>query len=222
MIQWVYERALSCPALDEVLVATDDERIMTAVEEFGGKAVWTSPDHANGTERIAAVAAAYPDYELIVNIQGDEPLVAPGVLSELVARFVDPAVEIVTAARPIDSAAALFSSHVVKLVQGEWGRALYFSRSPIPYLRNVPQADWLAQGVHFQHLGLYAYRREVLLQLAKLPMGKLEAMESLEQLRWLAAGYAIYCIETDYVSIGVDVPEDVARVEVLLRQQATE
>ncbi|RME93494.1 MAG: 3-deoxy-manno-octulosonate cytidylyltransferase [Bacteroidetes bacterium] len=218
MIQWVYERAQQCADLSEVLVATDDERIVQAVEAFGGKAVWTSPDHANGTERIAAVAEGFPEYDVVVNIQGDEPLVEPSVLGDLVATFAEPRVDIATAVRRIERQEALFNPNVVKVVLDAHQRALYFSRSTIPYLRNVPQEQWLAHGLHYQHLGLYAYRRDVLLQLARLPVAELERQESLEQLRWLAAGYTMYCIETDYISLGVDVPEDVAKVEPLLRQ----
>lgn len=211
MIQHVYEQALRCEALSEVVVATDDARIARAVEGFGGHVMMTASTHPSGTDRIAEVARLWPDAEVVVNIQGDEPFVQPAQLSQLCHFFVDAAIDIATLAHPIAEGADIDNPNVVKVVCNADGRALYFSRSPIPYLRGVDRADWLAQGRHFQHVGLYAYRRSVLLEITQLPPSPLELLESLEQLRWLEAGYAIAVGITGQRSIGVDTPEDLVR-----------
>jgi len=216
MIQRVYERVAATAVLDKVVVATDDERILDHVRSFGGEAVMTRADHDSGTDRVAEVAALYPGASIIVNVQGDEPFIDPQQIEAVVAPFTDAAVAIATLAHPITEERALLSPNVVKVVRGGQGRALYFSRHAIPYLRDVPVGKWIDQRKHLQHLGLYAYRAEVLAQLTALPKGELEGDESLEQLRWLAAGYAIHVGLTDLPAIGIDTPEDLARVLPLL------
>lgn len=214
MIRRVYEQA-SKSRLDEVVVATDDERIFTHVKDFGGNAVMTSPDHTSGTDRCAEVAnlPQYADFEIIVNIQGDEPFIQPAQI-DLAAEVLmkNKNCPLATLAKQIEQAEALFNPNVVKVVFGENMQALYFSRSPLPYLRNVPEAEWLAQGRFFKHIGLYAFHREALLAVAALPPGQLEQAESLEQLRWLENGYAIGIALTEFETTGIDVPEDLLRV----------
>jgi len=214
MVRRVYEQA-SQSALDEVVVATDDQRIFTHVQDFGGNVVMTSPAHRSGTDRCAEVAALpqYVDFEIIVNIQGDEPFIQPaqidlavGVLSK------NKNCPIATLAKQIEMPGALFDPNAVKVVFGQNMQALYFSRSPVPFLRNFPQQDWLAKGAFYKHIGLYAFRREVLPALAALPPGRLELAESLEQLRWLENGFAIQIALTEFETTGIDVPEDLLGV----------
>ncbi|PTM13168.1 MAG: 3-deoxy-manno-octulosonate cytidylyltransferase [Bacteroidetes bacterium] len=213
MVQRVYEQALQCRQLTAVVVATDDERIRQAVLAFGGEVVMTRDDHPSGTDRIAEVAAQFPEVDIVVNIQGDEPFVQVDQLDQLCAFFADPSVAIATLAHPLVTAASIADPNIVKAVFSGTGRALYFSRSPVPYLRGVPVAEWAGQEQHFQHLGLYAYRRDVLLAITQLPPSPLERAESLEQLRWLEAGYPIYIGVTPTKSLGIDTPEDLQQAE---------
>jgi len=201
MIQRVYERVTTADAIDEVVVATDDERILNHVLAFGGKAMMTRADHPSGTDRVAEVAAHFPAAQIIVNVQGDEPFIDPRQIAAVVAPFAEAEVAIATLAHPITNERALLSPNVVKVVRNDRGRALYFSRHAIPFLRDVPIGQWIDQGKHLQHLGLYAYRTNVLLELTALPKGALEGDESLEQLRWLAAGYAIHVGITDLLAL---------------------
>lgn len=219
MIERVYTRAKQATLLDELIIATDDDRIVDHVQQFGGRVMLTRADHPSGTDRCAEVAAAHPDYELVVNIQGDEPFVDPEQIDDLVSSFQNPAVDIATLARPIGAVEELFNANVVKVVWNDKGQALYFSRQPIPFLRSLAVEEWLHAHLHYQHLGLYAYRRDILLALSELPPGRLERAESLEQLRWLSAGYRIQVLLTEQPTIGVDVPEDVDRAEAWLRNQ---
>ncbi|MBC6994721.1 3-deoxy-manno-octulosonate cytidylyltransferase [Neolewinella lacunae] len=208
MVRHVYERVQACPAVDEVIVATDDMRIQEHVSSWGGRVELTDPTHPSGTDRVAEVAARFPEASIIVNVQGDEPFIDPRQIEAVLAPFADPGVAIATLARPILEEQSLLSPNVVKVVRDARGRALYFSRHAIPFLRDVPLGQWLQAGQHLQHLGLYAYRAEVLAQLTALSPATLETAESLEQLRWLAAGYAIAVGLTDLPSIGIDTPED--------------
>lgn len=219
MIQHVYEQARGYEGLAEVIVATDDDRIAQAVTAFGGRVAITHPDHPSGTDRIAEVARTIPDADVVVNIQGDEPFVQRDQLTQLCRFFDDPAIDIATLAHPITSLDGIENPNIVKVVRNTAGRALYFSRSPIPYLRGVDRADWPAQGQHFQHIGMYAYRRSVLLDITQLPPAPLELAESLEQLRWLSAGYAIAVGITGQPSIGVDTPEDLIKANAWIAQQ---
>ena len=206
MIVRVYERAIGAQRVHEVVVATDDERIRAAVEEHGGNAVMTRADHATGTDRLAEVAAQRPDCDLIINVQGDEPLIDPAVIDALVAPFEhDTALMMATAKTEITDAAEMENPNNVKVVADHTGNALYFSRARIPYARN-------AGAKVYKHIGIYAYRRDFLLAYAKMAQTELECSESLEQLRALENGYRIRVVETDAVFIGVDTEEDLAAV----------
>jgi len=218
MIQRVYERVATTVAIDDAIVATDDERILNHVIGFGGKAIMTRTDHPSGTDRVAEVAAHFPEAKIIVNVQGDEPFIDSRQIAAVVAPFFEAEVAIATLAHPITNERALLSPNVVKVVRNDRGRALYFSRHAIPFLRDVPVGKWIDQGKHLQHLGLYAYRADILPRLTALPKGVLEGDESLEQLRWLGAGYSIHVGITDLPAIGIDTPKDLAEAVALLRR----
>jgi 3-deoxy-manno-octulosonate cytidylyltransferase (CMP-KDO synthetase) len=213
MIQRVYERAKLATLASRVIVATDDERIMKAVASFGGTARMTRADHRTGTERVAEVAA-HEKGDVFVNVQGDEPLLDPVAVDTAVkALLEEPAASIATVATPIKTPADIMDPNVVKTVLDFDNNGLYFSRAPIPWVRDR-QGPVHAQ--HMKHLGLYAFRRAALLDFPTLPLGDLERIERLEQLRWMENGYKIRVAETQHDSVSVDVPEDVARVERLL------
>ncbi len=209
MVQWVYERASQAELLSEVLVATDDTRIFDAVKKFGGRVVMTRPDHPSGSDRIAEVAAK-SDAEIIVNIQGDEPLIEPAAIDRGVKILLDnPAALVGTLVRPIRDAADLRNPNVVKVALAQDHTALYFSRSAIPFCRGAQtDAEWLQQRTYFKHIGLYIFRREMLLQFVKWPLGVLERTESLEQLRLLEHGVKIHVAVTEYEARGVDTVQD--------------
>ncbi|MEM6770121.1 MAG: 3-deoxy-manno-octulosonate cytidylyltransferase [Bacteroidota bacterium] len=211
MIQRVYERVKGCTVIDQVVVATDDARIEAHVKDFGGEVVMTSTDHPSGTDRVAEAAKHFPLADIIVNVQGDEPFIDPRQIEAVVQPFSDPELGIATLAHRISDERSLLSPNVVKVVRDNRGRALYFSRHAIPYLRDQPIGQWILAGKHLQHLGLYAYRASILPTLTGLAKGELEGDESLEQLRWLAAGYPIHVGITDIPAIGIDTPEDLAR-----------
>ena len=211
MIERVWAQVRKASTLSGVVVATDDERIVSAVKAFGGEAMLTRADHRSGTERVAEVAVAHKDAEIFVNVQGDEPMIEPSAIDQAVeALRDDEEVKVATLAVPITHAPDIMDPNVVKAVLDFDGNALYFSRAPIPWVRD---RAGLAHARHLKHLGLYVYRREALLDFATFPQGDLERVEQLEQLRWLENGYRIRVAETEHDSIGVDVPEDVARVE---------
>jgi 3-deoxy-manno-octulosonate cytidylyltransferase (CMP-KDO synthetase) len=211
MIEHVYRRASEARSIAGVVVATDDDRIASAVERFGGTAFLTSPEHPSATDRVAELAATI-SCGLVVNVQGDEPLLDPSVIDTTVeAMLRDPSVDIATAARRV-RADELANPHLVKVVTDRNGFALYFSRSVIPFGRDASAAH-LARG----HIGLYVYRRDVLLRLAQLPPTPLETAEALEQLRALEHGIRIKVVETSYESIGVDTAEDLERVRTLAK-----
>jgi 3-deoxy-manno-octulosonate cytidylyltransferase (CMP-KDO synthetase) len=216
MVQWVYERAAQAELLSEVIVATDDMRIFDAVKNFGGRAVMTRPDHPSGSDRIAEVAAK-SDAEIIVNIQGDEPLIEPAAIDLGVKILLDhPAAQVGTLVRPIRDAADLRNSNIVKVALAQDRTALYFSRSPIPFCRGAQNdAEWLQQHTYFKHIGLYIFRRDVLLQFVKWPPGVLERAESLEQLRLLEHGVKIHVAVTEYEARSVDTEED---LEMLMKE----
>ncbi|MCB0634159.1 MAG: 3-deoxy-manno-octulosonate cytidylyltransferase [Saprospiraceae bacterium] len=214
MIRRVYEQAMKAELIDEVIVATDDERILQHVQDFGGQARMTSDQHRSGTDRCAEVAAANPGFDRIVNIQGDEPFIAPRQIDQVVRPLMElEHVAISTLAKRLTDPSALFDPNVVKVVFDATQKALYFSRSTIPYLRDVPREEWLASADFYKHIGIYGFRREVLLAIAQLSPGLLERNESLEQLRWLEAGYAIHVGITQWETIGIDRPEDLSKVE---------
>jgi 3-deoxy-manno-octulosonate cytidylyltransferase (CMP-KDO synthetase) len=214
MIEHVYRRAAAARSIDRVIVATDDRRIADTVEAFGGEARMTSTSHQSGTDRLAEVAASL-DCHLIVNVQGDEPLVPSETIDEAVAPFRGhPELEMSTLVRRISDPAEMGNPNVTKAVLDEQGFAMYFSRAPIPYERSAHADAWA-------HIGLYAYRRDVLLRFAALPQTALERAEALEQLRALAHGIRIKAVKTVYQTIGVDTPEDLERVRALLAQTIT-
>ncbi|GAA4504674.1 3-deoxy-manno-octulosonate cytidylyltransferase [Hymenobacter ginsengisoli] len=214
MIQRVVAQARQAN-LARVVVATDDQRILDHVRDFGGEAVLTRPDHPSGTDRVweAFEQLGQPgDTHCIVNIQGDEPFIQPAQINALVDLF-SPAAPppIATLIKPVLTDEELFSPHLPKVVTNQHGQALYFSRHPLPYQRQHPSHDWLAHHQYYRHLGLYAYQPQVLRQLTLLPPSPLELAESLEQLRWLEAGFAIQTAITELDAFGIDTPEDVAR-----------
>jgi 3-deoxy-manno-octulosonate cytidylyltransferase (CMP-KDO synthetase) len=211
MIEHVYRRVAATPSIGTVLVATDDERVRAVVERFGGRAVLTAATHASGTDRVAEVAARL-DCELVVNVQGDEPLIEPAMIEEALAPFADdPALPMSTLCRRLEDPARAASPHVTKVVFDRTGHALYFSRAPIPFVREGGPG-----AVRYEHVGLYVYRRACLLALAKLDPTPLEQAEQLEQLRALEHGVRIRVVETAHRSIGVDTPEDLERVRQLV------
>ena len=214
MIQHVYERAKQASLPQNVLIATDHALVRDAVLAFGGEAVMTASDHPSGTDRLAEVAKRYPEAEIIVNVQGDEPLIEPSVIDRLAQALLDdPSVAMATLATPMHSD-DYDKPSAVKVVTDLAGYALYFSRSRIPYPRqtDAPVPVW-------QHIGIYAYRRDFLLAFAGLAPAPLEKAESLEQLRALENGYRIKVLHTDFVSIGVDTPEDLERVNQLFKKR---
>jgi 3-deoxy-manno-octulosonate cytidylyltransferase (CMP-KDO synthetase) len=215
MIQRVYERARMAHRVDRVIVATDDERIVKAVETFGGEARMTRADHRTGTERVAEVAA-HVEGGVFVNVQGDEPLLDPVAVDTAVAALLEePAASISTVATPIKTPADIMDPNVVKTVLDFDGNALYFSRAPIPWVRDTASK---VQVRHLKHLGLYVFQRDALLEFPTLPQGDLERIEQLEQLRWMENGWKIRVAEVEHDAVSVDVPEDVARVEKLLQK----
>ena len=213
MIQHVWERVSE--VIPCAVVATDDRRIFDVVEAFGGKAVMTSESHRSGTDRCAE-AAATSDADVIINVQGDEPFIDPAQLQAVMSCFDDPETQIATLVRPFDPAAgfeALFDPNLVKVVIDEHDFAMYFSRSVIPYVRGIEWTKWLETARYYTHIGLYAYRRDILGRLASLPQSALEKAESLEQLRWLQNGYRIKVAASNSPTIGIDTPDDLAAAE---------
>ena len=215
VIQRVYEQVSS--VLSEVYVATDDERIYQCVESFGGRAVMTRTDHKSGTDRIQeAVEKIGTDADVIINVQGDEPFIQPSQVETLMHLFDASETQIGTLGKPFESLEAVENPNSPKIVTDVRGFALYFSRSVIPFIRGVERADWFGQYPFLKHLGIYAYRRNVLAEVTQLPQSSLEKAESLEQLRWLQNGYRIRVGLTDVETIGIDTPEDLHRAEQFL------
>lgn len=212
MVEHVYRRAAAARGVTDVLVATDDERIASAVAAFGGRAIMTDPGHASGTDRVAEVARGL-SCDLIVNVQGDEPALAPAAIEQALAPLAaDPSLVMGTLGSPLDAAADPQNPDVVKVLVDQRGFALYFSRAPVPY-RRVPDAPGTSV---LRHVGLYVYRRDFLGTFASLPRTPLERLESLEQLRALEHGYRINVVETACRSVSVDTPEDLERVRLLM------
>lgn len=219
MIERVYRRASK--ALVDVAVATDDERIARAVEVFGGRAVMTSPSHRSGTDRIAeAYSRLKSDADVIINIQGDEPFIDPAQIEALKGCFDDSRTEIATLVRPFDTTLgydALADPNKPKVVVDDRGYAMYFSRSVIPYVRGAECGEWPARTSYFTHVGIYAYTADALAEIVRLPQSPLELAESLEQLRWLQAGYRIRTAVTTCPTVGIDTPEDLERAIAYLK-----
>jgi len=212
MVQHVYEKAVASGLFEKVIVATDDERIQQTVIGFGGAVVMTNSNHQSGTDRCGEVINLLEkEYDVVVNIQGDEPFIHQSQLEELTDLFKSTPAQIGTLKKRLSNVGDVFNPNVVKVVAGIDKRALYFSRNPIPYVRDSDQSDWLSKQQFFKHLGLYGYKSEVLKELVKLEPSELEKSESLEQLRWLENGYSIFISETHHESIGIDTPEDLKK-----------
>ena len=216
VIQHVYERAKKARGLNDLVIAADDERILKAVQKFGGKVVMTSKSHTTGTDRLAEVVNAM-DVDVVVNIQGDEPLIHPFVIDDLVREMMaDPTLVMATVVKKSHSVEEFKSRDVVKAVVNEKGEALYFSRSPIPTLL-TPSGD--PESYFYKHIGIYAYNKDFLFTFKKLPPSSLEKNERLEQLRALEHGYRIRVIETKFETVGVDTPEDLELARTLFEKQ---
>lgn len=221
VIQRVYEQVAG--VLDDAVVATDDRRIYDAVLAFGGKAEMTSTEHRSGTDRCwEAYCKQGGAYDAVVNVQGDEPFIRPAQLEALKRCFDDPETQIATLVKPFaekDGLEALENPNSPKVVLDGRSRALYFSRSVIPYLRGVDRAEWLRRHTYYKHIGIYAFRTEVLREVTALPQSPLELAESLEQLRWLENGYRIGVGITNFDTVGIDTPEDLERAERFLKEK---
>ena len=219
VIQRVYEQVKT--VLDDVYVATDDDRILKTVESFGGKAVMTSPNHKSGTDRcFEALSKSGVEADVVVNVQGDEPFIAASQLESIKRCFEDDNTDIATLVQPFtpsDGLEALQNPNSPKVVVGANDYALYFSRSVIPYLRGVEPSEWLSRHTFYKHIGLYAYRVPTLKKIPSMPQGVLEKAESLEQLRWLEAGLRIKVGYTDVKTIGIDTPHDLELAQLALR-----
>lgn len=216
VIQRVYEQVST--VLDDVYVATDDQRIFQAVEAFGGRAVMTSPNHKSGTDRIQeAITKIGGQWDVVVNVQGDEPFIQASQIKTVCECFEDPETQIATLGKPFDNMDAVGNPNSPKIVVDNRHYAMYFSRSIIPFVRGQEKESWLQSYPFLKHLGLYAYRADVLAEITRLPQSSLELAESLEQLRWLQNGYRIKVGLTDVETVGIDTPEDLARAEQFLK-----
>ena len=212
MILRVYEQAKKCERLSDVMVATDDLRIFDHVNDFGGKAIMTSSDHQSGTDRCAEVAEKYPQYEVIINIQGDEPYIDPEQITKLISCFNDPSAQIATLIKKILTYEELHNVNSPKVIINKLSEAIYFSRSPLPHIRGQESQNWLQHFTYFKHIGIYGYRADILQQITRLPISSLEKAESLEQLRWIENGYRIKVAETEIETFSVDTPYDLKKL----------
>ena len=225
VIQRVYEKV--APLVDMAVVATDDARIYDAVEAFNGRVVMTSTEHKSGTDRVHEAykkisEALGTQYDVVINVQGDEPFIAAQQIRAVQDCFMDPQTDIATLVKPFhpeDGLEALLNPNSPKVVVSPKGQALYFSRSVVPYLRGIPQEEWLQRHTFFKHIGLYAYRPEALARITAMPQTPLEQAESLEQLRWLENGLKILVRQVDIETVGIDTPEDLERAEKFLIEQ---
>jgi 3-deoxy-manno-octulosonate cytidylyltransferase (CMP-KDO synthetase) len=217
MIQRVYNQA-TYSASDEVIVATDDKRIYDHVRSFNGNVILTSVNHPSGTDRCAEIAVNYDENDIIINVQGDEPFIDPSQINELIDFMKDNSlIEIGTQCRVIKEQLQITDPNIVKLVKDSNNKCLYFSRSVIPFIRGTEVNQWGQEFDYLQHVGIYAFKKKTLMNLKDLPVGTLEKVESLEQLRWLEAGFPIYAALTTHQSIGIDTPEDVERAQLLFK-----
>lgn len=218
VIQHVYEKVAA--VLEAAYVATDDERIYDVVKSFGGQVVMTRTDHKSGTDRIEeAIEKIGGEWDVVVNVQGDEPFVAKNQLDTICHCFDDPTTQIATLGKPFESMEAVQNPNSPKIVVDNMGFAMYFSRSVIPYVRGKEMSSWLTLYPFLKHLGIYAYRKDVLRQVTQLPQSSLEIAESLEQLRWLQNGFKIKVGTTDVETVGIDTPQDLERAEEFLKAQ---
>ena len=212
MIRRVYEQAKKASSLKDVIVATDDERILSHVIDFGGKAIMSSDQHQSGTDRCAEVANKVPELDVVINIQGDDPFIDPKQIDLLCSCFNDPETVLATLVKKIKSGEELFSPNIPKVIFNSRSEAIYFSRTPIPYLRDKDQSVWQDEHQYYKHLGIYGYKAETLQEISKLQVSALEKAEALEQLRWLENHYPIRVAITDLESFAIDTPADLERL----------
>ena len=220
MIQRVYEQAKKADKLAEVVVATDDERIFNAVVGFGGKAVMTSANHKSGTDRCREVVDKIgTGFDAVINIQGDEPYINPLQINQIAELISDKNTPLASLCKPISDYDELVSHNAVKVVFDKDGKALYFSRYAIPFMRNVEDDKiWMSKRTFYKHIGIYAYKCDVLKEISAMPQSGLELAESLEQLRWLENGYTVRMGVTEFESYSVDVPEDITKIEKIFKE----
>jgi len=219
MIQRVYEQCIKTDALSEVIVATDDKRIFSHVESFGGKVIMTSLNHQSGTDRCNEVLDLLKnkgrEYDVAINVQGDEPFINPEQIKNLIECFEDQQTQIATLIKEISISDELFNANCVKVVKDKNHNALYFSRQPIPYFRNLPHNEWIYKHTYYKHIGIYGFRPDVLEKVTKVRPSQLEETESLEQLRWIENGYKIKLAVTSYENFAVDTPEDLEKINIV-------
>jgi 3-deoxy-manno-octulosonate cytidylyltransferase (CMP-KDO synthetase) len=219
MIQRVYEQAKKSKSLKKIVVATDDQRILDHVVSFGGEAVITAADHPSGTDRCwDALRQLNEAYQYVINIQGDEPFIDPSQIDTLASLLQDGTTELATLMIPINNHEYLFDTGEVKIILNDKMEALYFSRMAIPFLKGIDQKEWHKHHAYYRHVGMYAYRTDVLKKITKIPVSSLERAESLEQLRWLENGYKIKCAITHFESHCIDSPDDVEKVLKLINK----
>ena len=216
MVERVYRQASLTTKLESVIVATDDQRILDHVKSFGGRVIMTSSSHLSGTDRIEEVISKLEAnseiYDVAINIQGDEPFIHPSQIESVIEIFQNPSAEIGTLIKQLNNNDDLFNPNVVKVVVDGHGKAMYFSRSPIPFVRNATSDQWMKDHVFYKHIGIYGYRTDTLKEITALKTAPLEASESLEQLRWMFNGYTIYTTVTEIDTIGIDTPEDLSKL----------
>ena len=213
MIQRVYEQCQKTSCLQKVIVATDDNRIFEHVNSWGGNVMMTSEKHQSGTDRCNEVLSLQEEnFDVVVNIQGDEPFIEPSQIEKVTESFTNKETQISSLAKKISKSEELFNANSVKVVIGAKGQALYFSRSVIPFIRGAKEDDFMQKDSFYKHLGIYAYKSEVLNEICQLPQGDLEKAESLEQLRWLSAGYQIHMGITEIEGVAIDTPEDLLKL----------
>jgi 3-deoxy-manno-octulosonate cytidylyltransferase (CMP-KDO synthetase) len=212
MLQRVYEQAKKCANLTEVIIATDDERIYAHVHQFGGIAAMTSDQHQSGTDRCAEVAAKYPEYDVIINIQGDEPFIDPQQIALVVSCFDEPGTQLATLIKKINTTEELYNFSSPKVIINKQSEAIYFSRAAIPHVRGEEPQRWLYHNTYYKHIGIYGYNSTALQEVTRLPLSSLEKAESLEQLRWIENGYRIKVAETDLETYAIDTPQDLEKL----------
>ncbi|AOM78964.1 3-deoxy-manno-octulosonate cytidylyltransferase [Pedobacter steynii] len=212
MIRRVYEQAVKASGIDQVVVATDDERIAAEVKKFGGEFIMTGTSHQSGTDRCAEVVGQVSGFDVVINIQGDEPFIDPAQIDLLISCFEDREVQLATLIKEIHTAEELFNHNIPKVILNNKKEAVYFSRQTIPYLRNAEKENWLKTHQFYKHIGIYGYTVSALLEITQLPPSALEIAESLEQLRWVENGYAIQTRVTAIETISIDTPEDLNKI----------
>ena len=217
MIQRVYEQCQKSSRLDKVLVATDDLRILDHLKSFGGEGIMTSSKHTSGTDRCGEVAEQFPEFDILVNIQGDEPMIDPHQIDLLCSCYDNLNTRIATLVKLIHTKDELVNENTPKVILNKNHQAVYFSRATIPYLRGKKIDNWLSEHTFYKHIGIYAFKRQTLSEITKLPLSDLEIVEGLEQLRWIENGYAIQAAITDQESQAIDTPEDLIKLLKLLK-----